>query len=129
MPYAHRDRLWILTGLGSALIIAVFLSPFASPNPDGLDRVSKDLNFERNATENPLSHRLPFRHLFEEYSVKGVPAAIATPLAGLIGTLATFGLAWGIGKLATAANPPINPINVSADPGDASSSPTDSEHP
>ena len=126
MPYAHRDRLWILTGLGSALIIAVFLSPFASPNPDGLDRVAKDLKFERNATENPLSHRLPFRHLFEEYSVKGVPAAIATPLAGLIGTLATFGITWGIGKLVVAANPKIN---ASADPADASASPTDSEHP
>ena len=29
-----------------------------------------------------------------------MPEAIATPLAGLAGTLATFGLAWGIGKLA-----------------------------
>lgn len=99
MTHSHDNRWWILTGLGAALVISVFLSPLASRNPDGLDRVSQDLKFEHHAAENPLSHRLPFRHLFEEYAVRGVPSAIATPLAGLVGTLATFGLAWGIGKL------------------------------
>jgi cobalt/nickel transport protein len=42
---------------------------------------------------------LPFAQVFDEYAVKGVPEAVATPIAGLVGTLATFGLAWGIGKL------------------------------
>lgn len=121
MTHSHNNRLWILTGLGSALVIAVFLSPFASSDPDGLDRVSQDLKFDHNAIEQPLSHQLPFRHFFEEYAAKGVPAAIATPLAGLVGTLATFGLAWGIGKLVIPSDPKAPPETVP-------DSPPDSEH-
>jgi len=105
MNHTQRNRLFIFTGLGSALAIAIFLSPFASPNPDGLDRVSQDLKFEHKAAENPIAERLPFRHWFEAYSLKGVPSAIATPLAGAIGTLTTFAIAWGLGKLLIPAAP------------------------
>jgi cobalt/nickel transport protein len=95
-----RNRIFIAGGLGVALLIAIFLSPFASKNPDGLDRVSKDLKFNtKEAAKNP-AHQLPFHAMFDEYAVRGVPTPVATPLAGLIGTLATFGLALGIGKLA-----------------------------
>jgi cobalt/nickel transport protein len=34
-----------LTGLAASLLIAGVVSPFASPNPDGLDRVSQDHGF------------------------------------------------------------------------------------
>lgn len=94
-----RNQAFIITGLGTALLIAVFLSPFASSDPDGLDRVSQDHEFDSKAVENPPAHRLPFYGLFDEYALRGVPEGIATPLAGLIGTLVTFGLAWGAGKL------------------------------
>jgi cobalt/nickel transport protein len=90
---------FLLSGLGASLLIAVFVSPFASSNPDGLDRVSQDLKFEHKATENAPAQKLPFAHVFDEYALKGVPDALATPMAGLVGTLATFGLTWGIGKL------------------------------
>jgi cobalt/nickel transport protein len=85
--------------LGVALLIAIFLSPFASSDPDGLDRVSQDLKFEDKAAEEAPAQKLPFYAVFEEYALRGVPEGLATPLAGLIGTLTTFGLAWGIGKL------------------------------
>ncbi|MFB2897301.1 PDGLE domain-containing protein [Aerosakkonemataceae cyanobacterium BLCC-F50] len=94
-----RNRALIIGGLGIALLIAVFLSPFASSNPDGLDRVSQDLKFDHKAIEDAPAKKLPFYGVFNEYAVRGVPKGMATPLAGLIGTLATFGLAWGIGKL------------------------------
>ena len=94
-----RNRAFIIAGLGSALLIAVFLSPFASKDPDGLDRVSQDLKFENKAIEDSPAKKLPFYSVFDEYALRGVPEAIATPLAGLAGTLATFGLALGIGKL------------------------------
>jgi len=94
-----RNRAAIVTGLGLALLIAVFLSPFASKAPDGLDRVSKDLKFDHKEVEDKPAHKLPFYAAFDEYALRGVPEAIATPLAGLFGTLITFGLAWGIGKL------------------------------
>ena len=37
-----RNRAFVFTGLGAALLVAVFMSPFASSNPDGLDRVALD---------------------------------------------------------------------------------------
>jgi cobalt/nickel transport protein len=95
-----RNRIFIAGGLGVALLIAVFVSPLASKKPDGLDRVSKDLKFNtREAVKKP-AHQLPFHSVFNEYAVRGVPKPIATPLAGLLGTLATFGLTLGIGKWA-----------------------------
>ena len=94
-----RNRAFVISGLGIALLIAVFLSPFASSDPDGLDRVSKDHGFEKNAAEEPVAKKLPFYQVFEDYRLRGVPEQIATPAAGLIGTLVTFGLAWGIGKV------------------------------
>ncbi|HEY9832042.1 MAG TPA: PDGLE domain-containing protein [Stenomitos sp.] len=94
-----RNRAFFIAGLGVALLIAVFLSPLASQNPDGLDRVSQDLKFDHKAAENTPARKLPFAQIFDEYALKGVPESVATPLAGLVGTLATFGLAWGIGKL------------------------------
>jgi cobalt/nickel transport protein len=96
----RRNLTLILSGLGVALFVAVFLSPLASQHPDGLDRVAQDLKFDRKESQNKPSEKLPFFAVFDEYALRGVPEQIATPLAGLIGTLATFGIAWGIGKLA-----------------------------
>lgn len=93
-----RNQAFVITGLGIALLIAIFLSPFASQDPDGLDRVAQDEKFEEKAGEAP-AQKLPFYSVFEEYAARGVPEAIATPIAGLVGTLVTFGLGWGVGKL------------------------------
>ncbi len=94
-----RNRAFIIAGLGVSLLIAVLISPFASQDPDGLDRVAQDLKFEEKATEETAAKKLPFYQVFDEYAARGVPEAIATPIAGLVGTLVTFGLAWGVGKL------------------------------
>lgn len=95
-----RNRAFIITGLSVSLLVAILLSPFASSDPDGLDRVSQDLKFEDRATEDTPAQKLPSYSVFEEYALRGVPEGVATPLAGFVGTLAVFGLAWGIGKLA-----------------------------
>lgn len=94
----QNRKLVIFIGLGTALLIALFLSPFASQNPDGLDRVAQDLKFEEKAEEKPPAHHLPSYQVFDEYAMRGLPGPIATPIAGLVGTLAAFGLAWSIGK-------------------------------
>ncbi len=96
---AKKNIAFWLTGLGASLLVAGLLSPFASPNPDGLDRVSQDHGFSTKAQENPPAHRLPFYSIFDQYALRGVPQGIATPIAGVIGTLVACGLAWGAGKL------------------------------
>jgi cobalt/nickel transport protein len=93
-----KNRTFFLGGLGIALLVAIFLSPFASQDPDGLDRVAQDQKFDTKALEQPPAHHLPFFQVFEEYILRGVPQPVATPLAGFVGTLVTFGLTWGIGK-------------------------------
>lgn len=93
-------RVFVLAGLGVSLLVAMFLSPFASKNPDGLDRVAQDLKFEAKAAEEPPAQKLPFYQMFDEYALRGIQdEKVATALAGLAGTLVTFGLAWGVGKL------------------------------
>lgn len=94
-----RNRAFTIAGLGVALIIAMFFSPFASGDPDGLDRVSQDLEFDDRAVEDAPAKRLPFYSVFEEYALRGAPDGVATSIAGLVGTLVTFGVAWGVGKL------------------------------
>ena len=94
-----RNRAFVIAGLGVALLIAIFISPFASKAPDGLNRVSQDLKFDNKALGETPAHKLPFAGIFQGYALKGVPEGVATPLAGMVGTLAVFGLAWGIGKL------------------------------
>ncbi len=96
----NKNRIVIFTGLALSLGIAAFLSPFASKNPDGLDRVSQDLKFEEKAAAEPPTKQLSFSQIFSEYSFKAVAdEKISTALAGVTGTLVVFGLAWGIGKL------------------------------
>ncbi|MBV9389282.1 MAG: PDGLE domain-containing protein [Chroococcidiopsidaceae cyanobacterium CP_BM_ER_R8_30] len=104
-----RNRALLVTGLGIALLVAIFLSPFASQSPDGLDRVAKDQGFNKKEQEETPAKKLPFYAVFDSYALRFVPgydkeggisSKVATSLAGVAGTLATFGLAWGIGKLA-----------------------------
>ncbi|HEY9626688.1 MAG TPA: PDGLE domain-containing protein [Coleofasciculaceae cyanobacterium] len=98
-PNYTRNGAFVMLGLSTALVIAVLFSPFASSDPDGLDRVAEDHDFAKQAQEDTLAKQLPFYSVFEEYAMRGVPEAAATPLAGLIGTLTVFGIAWGAGKL------------------------------
>ncbi len=103
-----RNRALLVTGLGLALLVAIFLSPFASQSPDGLDRVAKDQGFDKKELEETPAKKLPFYAVFNSYALRFIPGydkdglsnKIATSIAGVAGTLATFGLAWGIGKLA-----------------------------
>ncbi|MFM6729346.1 MAG: PDGLE domain-containing protein, partial [Microcystis panniformis] len=52
----RRNSHFFLIGLVLSLIIAVFLSPFASPDPDGLDRVAEDLQFSQKKDPNALGN-------------------------------------------------------------------------
>ena len=88
---------WWVPAVVLTLVIAVFLSPFANPNPDGLNRVAKDQGFDHKETKS-LATNLPFAQVFDRYTVRGIENPIlAKALAGLGGSLVVLGGAWGLG--------------------------------
>lgn len=74
-----------------AVILALFVSPFASSSPDGLERVGKDEGFIDKA-EELISSPIP------DYVVPGITnEKVATSVAGIIGTLLTLAVVYGVG--------------------------------
>ena len=79
-------------GLGIALLLSVF-SPLASANPDGLEWVAEQEGF-LEAARSPLFDIIP------DYIFPGISnQALATILAGILGTLIVFGVALGVAYL------------------------------
>ena len=83
---------WWHVGLFASLLVAC-LSPLASSSPDGLERVAENKGFI------DLGQAPPFQ-VIADYVFPGMEnEALATILAGLIGTLILFGLAYGVAWL------------------------------
>ncbi len=83
---------WWHIGLLICLVVA-FLAPLASLWPDGLERVAEDQGFIDRARE-------AFFEVIPDYLFPGVSnEAVATILAGLIGTLLLFGVTYGLAWL------------------------------
>jgi hypothetical protein len=83
---------WWLIALVACLAL-VLLAPLASSAPDGLERVAEDVGFME------LAQAAPFL-LIADYVFPGLEnEALATILAGIIGTLALFGIAYGLAWL------------------------------
>jgi cobalt/nickel transport system permease protein len=98
-PAASRGR-WLGTtfaGLAISLGIAVFLAPFASRLPDGLDFVGARLGF---LSQTPPALILPAP--IPDYEL-ALPlfhhVGLATALAGSIGTLVVFAAGWGMARV------------------------------
>ena len=88
-------RRYIIIMLSISLVIAGFVSWFASSHPDGLERVAEDKEFIEKA-EDPSYELLP------DYTVPGgMNKFMSKGLAGIIGTVVTFGLVILIGKFIT----------------------------
>ncbi len=87
---------WVWIGLGMALLMALFLSPFASTSPDGLEKVAETKGFAQQGESWKFWKYTPLT----DYAIPGIKnEKISTALSGLIGTLAIFLIAWGVGKL------------------------------
>jgi len=85
-------RKWWIVGLLIALAVTL-ISPLASAWPDGLERVAEDKGFIEDAQDAPYE-------VIPDYVLPGVGnEAVATILAGIVGTLVVFGLAYGLGVL------------------------------
>lgn len=87
------NRKNIFFGLIIAVVLAFFISPFASPKPDGLERVAEDKGFidkGRAVLASPVA----------DYLWPGVKSErLATSLAGIFGTLLVFAFGYGAAAL------------------------------
>lgn len=89
----HKRRNWgilIAAGIGLALVITLF-SPFASSNPDGLEKVAGDKEFLDNANG-------PSYEIIPGYTFPGVEnERLATILSGIVGVLLVAAIGLGVG--------------------------------
>jgi cobalt/nickel transport system permease protein len=82
---------WIISGILIS-ILAIFLSPLASGNPDGLERVAEDLGFLNKGLDSPYQ-------ILPDYSLPVFgDTAISTILAGLVGVVVIAGVIVLIGR-------------------------------
>ena len=87
-----RLALFVASGLAVALALAFFLSPRASRQPDGLNRVAIDQGFSGEET----GHRAEDSPL-AGYGVDGVDDdRLSTGVSGVIGVTVTFAVAGGL---------------------------------
>lgn len=82
---------WILVG-GLISLGVVFLAPFASTSPDGLERVAKNLGFIHLAQESPFT-------IFSNYVIPSVrDSNFSTILAGVVGIILVGSISYLVGK-------------------------------
>jgi cobalt/nickel transport system permease protein len=86
-------------GLLVSIGLAVFVAPFACGWPDGLEKVAAMLGFEHRASAKSL---IPAP--LADYAVPGMGSPVfSTIIAGCIGTVIAFGLAYLLARLLTPA--------------------------
>jgi len=84
-------RGWIAAGVLFSLI-AVLLSPLASGNPDGLERVAADLGFLGSGVDAPYQ-------ILPDYTIPFLgETALSTILAGVVGAIVSIGLIILLGR-------------------------------
>jgi hypothetical protein len=83
---------FVAAGLIVALVLAFFVSPSASGDPDGLNKVAIDKGFADTETDHALGDAPT-----AGYEVRGVDDdRMSTGLAGVIGVAVTFAVAGGV---------------------------------
>ena len=86
-----RWRHVAVAGLSVALIVAFFLSPLASAAPDGLEHVTGEPAGAEVAATLPAP--------MADYLIPGLGGIwLATSLAGVVGSLIVFALAWALAR-------------------------------
>lgn len=90
-PASRPVTAGVITAVGLAIAAgAALLSPLASPSPDGLERVAEDTGFLARAQES-------LYQIMPDYTIPGVQSeTLSTILAGFVGLLIVFALAYGI---------------------------------
>lgn len=89
------DKKEILFGLMVAVFLAMVLSPFASPWPDGLEKVAYTEGFlEKGEIKPVFSSPIP-DYVWPRFKSE----KLATSFAGMAGTLLLFSMGYGLAAL------------------------------
>ena len=108
MKRRFNGFIWI--GLGISLLLALFLSPLASTSPDGLEKVAEMKGFLEKSEGWKLWKFAPL----PDYDIPWIKnEKVSAALSGLIGTLAIFFIALGLGRLIK-KSPPKSLTNSSS---------------
>ncbi|WP_405871972.1 MULTISPECIES: energy-coupling factor ABC transporter permease [unclassified Streptomyces] len=115
VPVAARShrKVWAI-GLVTSLVLAGFVSFYASSNPDGLEKVARDKGIDRK-TEKHASSDSPLA----DYGVKDVESArLSGGLAGVIGVgvtvVAGSTVFWAVRRRRTADASAVSPASTSS---------------
>lgn len=103
-----RNRVFLLTGLLVALLLAGVASSFASSQPDGLDAAARTgctFDAQGHITGGDCLARREAGNQTEDsplagYGIRGLDGPLSTGLAGVLGVLVTLGLGYGVVRLA-----------------------------
>jgi cobalt/nickel transport system permease protein len=71
---------------------AALISPLASGDPDGLERVAEDQGFLERAQDAPYN-------ILPDYTIPGIDGGISTILSGVIGVVIVFALIYGLSQI------------------------------
>jgi hypothetical protein len=95
-------RLFTAVALSIAVGLALFVSPYASSSPDGLERVAADKGFEDAAQVRAIQERSPI----PGYGFPGIEdERLATSVAGFVGALGVFALGYGVAYVVRRRDP------------------------
>ena len=95
-------RYWWLVGLLLAVVVVAVLAPFASSDPDGLERVAIDVGFAEQGTDAAFE-------ILPDYSVPFLgDSALSLIVAGVIGVVLLFGAMWVLGRALTRRTRPTD---------------------
>ncbi|MDG9719437.1 energy-coupling factor ABC transporter permease [Streptomyces sp. DH24] len=110
VPVAARTsrRTFWIAGLVTSLVLAGFVSFYASADPDGLEKVAADQGFDKGAEEHAAADSP-----LADYGVRDVEdARLSGGLAGVIGVgvtvVAGSGVFWAVRRRRTADTSPTN---------------------
>jgi hypothetical protein len=91
-----KIRLFTMLALAVAVGLATAVSPFASTNPDGLEKVAQKEHFLDESKLAAIQEDSPL----PDYAFPGVQnERVATGLAGFVGTLGVFATGYGLAFL------------------------------
>lgn len=85
-------RGFVIGGILVTMLMAVVVSQFAAPDPDGLERVATDQGFADSAADHALASGV-----FADYATAGVAnQTLSLAIAGAVGVAITLALAFGL---------------------------------